>query len=170
MLSVASVGAGVEDPRPTESAGVWHGLEHQDLQGERWHAETLLGRVVLLDFWATWCAPCLAELPNLRRLHEDFGDGDFVLLGVNLDRTSRAALRSFLLRHDMPWPQLHDGRGLGGPVPRRFGVDVVPRTVVVDRRGRMVAVDLRGEALYTLVRDLQRDSSATNDRSRDALD
>lgn len=134
--------------------GVWKDLEMEDFGGRTWRPEDLLGRVVLLDFWATWCAPCLEELPNLRRIHDDL-EG-VVVLGISLDEASRARLRSFLLRHEVDWPQVHDGLGLGGRVAKRFGVEAVPRTVVVDGRGRLVAVGLRGEALFVLLRDLSR--------------
>ena len=136
------------------SPGVWSGVVMEDLSGRTWRADELLGQVVLLDFWATWCAPCLEELPNLRRIQGDLGN--VAVIGVNLERTSRSQLRSFLLRQEIEWPQIHDGLGLTGPLAKRFGVEAVPRTVVVDARGRLVAVDLRGEALYVVVRDLSR--------------
>ena len=150
-MAWASPGSATE---PRSSEGIWTGLEAVDLTGEPWTASNLLGRVVLLDFWATWCAPCLAELPNLRRIQEELAGDDLVILGVSIDTAHRRTVRSFLLRHEMSWPQIHDGRGLAGPLARHFGVEAVPRTVVVDRKGRMVAVDLHGEVLYTVLRNL----------------
>lgn len=147
-----------EEVSRDSSSGVWAGLEMEDLSGRVWQPADLLGRVVLLDFWATWCAPCLEELPNLRRIAGELEGA--TVLGVSLERTTRAELRSFLLRQEIVWPQVHDGLGLAGPLARRFGVEAVPRTVVVDARGRLVAVDLRGEALYVLLRDLSRASDA----------
>lgn len=144
---------------PRTGEGVWTGVEAVDLAGDSWTSSTLLGRVVLLDFWARWCAPCLAELPNLRRIQEELAGEGLVILGVSLDSAHRRDVRSFTLRHEMGWPQIHDSRGLDGPLARRFGVEAVPRTVVVDREGRMVAVDLRGEALSVVLRDLVRPPS-----------
>ncbi|MEL7060952.1 MAG: TlpA disulfide reductase family protein [Acidobacteriota bacterium] len=157
-LTTATEAATADDDRPpaerTKARDVWTELEMIDLKGERWTGDRLRGHVVLLDFWATWCAPCLAEIPTLRRLHHDLAPRGLVLLGVAIERTSRRELQSFLDRHDMAWPQVLDRRGFGAPLPKRFGVEAVPRTVLIDRGGRMVAVDLRGEALATAARDL----------------
>ncbi len=127
--------------------GPWWQFEAVDLEGGRWDAEALAGKVVLLDFWATWCLPCLAELPNLRRAWERHRDQGFELLGVLLDRGTRRQARAELRRHRADWPQLFDGRGFAGPLAVRFGVDATPRNLLLDRAGRVVAVDVRGEAL-----------------------
>lgn len=122
-----------------------------DLSGRHWTAAGLGGRVVLLDFWATWCAPCLAELPRLRALREKHSRGDLEILGISLDVKSRRAFVSWLNRNRIDWPQIHDRAGYGGRVPRLFGVDALPRTVVLTREGAVAAVDLRGERLARLI-------------------
>ncbi|MEM1246017.1 MAG: TlpA disulfide reductase family protein [Acidobacteriota bacterium] len=154
LLALVFVPVASLEAQAPESGGVWAGLEMEDLQGRSWRSSDLLGRVVLLDFWATWCAPCLDEFPNLRRIHREL-DG-VTVLGISVDRTNRSELRSFLLRHELSWPQVPAAQGLMSPLAKRFGVDAVPRTVVIDAKGRLVAVDLRGEALYVLLRDLSR--------------
>ena len=137
-------------------------LEFRTFEGEELAAKDLLGRIVLVDFWATWCAPCLEELPNLRRIHEELASRGVLILGVSVDQTSdRAQLRTWLRRNEIEWPQVWDNRGVDGQLAKRFGVEAVPRTVVIDRAGRMVAVDLRGDALYTVLRDLGRASSVS---------
>ena len=128
-------------------ASIWETFEARDLDGRRWTAAELDGRVVLLDFWATWCAPCLAEIPTLRRASERFGDRGFLVLGVSLDRGERRNLESFLRRQGIDWPQVHDGRGVDGPLARRFRVTAVPRTFLIDRAGRIVGIDLKGKML-----------------------
>lgn len=135
------------------SAGesLWRAEEWTDFEGRTWTAEDLAGRVVLLDFWATWCAPCLAELPHLRDLHERYGDRGLVIIGVALDAIERRDLRSFLLRHDVDWPQVHERDGTGAAFAQRFAVEAVPVTVLVDREGRMIARDLRGKALAKVI-------------------
>ena len=152
VASAATAAGATDDAR----GGAWTGLEVRDLEGVRWTASDLLGHVVLLDFWASWCAPCLAELPLLRRVHEELADHGVLVLGVAVDGMQRAELRSWLARHGVEWPQIREATDLSGALARRFGVEAVPRTVVIDRRGAIVAVDLRGEALRTVLRDLAR--------------
>ena len=125
-----------------------------DVAGRSFTADDFANKVVLLDFWATWCAPCLAELPHLRQLDERFADDDFVILSVALDAIDRRTLRSFLLRHDMSWPQVHEPTGVDSGLAKRFAVEAVPVTVLVDRQGRLIARDLRGQALQAVVETL----------------
>ncbi|MEM9556284.1 MAG: TlpA disulfide reductase family protein [Acidobacteriota bacterium] len=155
---VAVLGAGV--PAPHASAeSIWRAEEWTDLEGHTWTAEDLEGRIVVLDFWATWCAPCLAELPNLRDLHERFGKHGLEIVGVALDTIDKRALRSFMLRHSVVWTQVHVPSGTGSEIARRFGVEAVPVTVLVDRRGRVIARDLHGEALAAVVATLLPDAT-----------
>lgn len=125
-----------------------------DLAGAAWSLPEMHGRVVLLDFWATWCAPCLAELPRLRALREKHAESGFEILGISLDVMSRQAFVSWLNRHRIDWPQVHDRMGYGGNVPRLFAVDHLPRSVLVARDGRIAAIDARGERLASLVEAL----------------
>lgn len=122
-----------------------------DLTGQRWTAADLRGRVVLLDFWATWCAPCLADLPLLDMLRAKHSRADFEILGISLDVTSRRAFVSWLNRNRVDWPQVHDRSGYAGKVPRLFGIDQLPSTIVVGRDGRPAGIDVRGERLVALV-------------------
>ena len=128
-------------------ASVWNDFAAVDLSGRQWTAEQLAGRVVLLDFWATWCAPCLAEIPTLRQASDRFGERGFLVLGVSMNRTDRRTLSEFLRRQEIEWPQLHDGRGFAGSIARRFQVEAVPRALLIDRSGRLVGVDLTSDVL-----------------------
>ncbi|MGI9645555.1 MAG: TlpA disulfide reductase family protein [Ilumatobacteraceae bacterium] len=117
-----------------------------DLGDTRWRASDLAGRVVLLDAWASWCAPCLAELPNLKALSLRYPD-DFVVLGLSLDTMPRRDFISWLRRHDVGWPQVFDGRGYGGSHAQRLGLTTLPASWLFAPDGRLAAVNLRGEAL-----------------------
>ncbi len=136
---------------PVLAGSIWQDTEWTDVEGHTWKADELHGRVVLLDFWATWCTPCLAELPNLRELHGRFGEEDLLIFGIALDAIDRRGLRSFLLRHDIEWPQVHEPDVNGSGLAKRFDVKAVPVTVIVDRQGRVVARDLRGPALAAVI-------------------
>ena len=135
---------------PTTPRSIWTGLAANGLRtldGSVLEAQELAGRWILLDFWATWCAPCIAELPTLRAVHERYPPDRLLLLGVSMNRTTRATVKAWLQRQEVNWLQIHDGQGFGGRLASALGVDALPRTVLIDPDGRVVAVDLRGDEL-----------------------
>ena len=140
----------LQGPRPLDA------VEGVDLEGQEWNAENLLGKVVLLDFWATWCAPCLAEIPRLRSVDERYAKAGLVVLGVSLDEMSSRQLRGWLRRQEIHWPQIHDRRGFDGELARRFAVDAIPSNFLFDREGRMIGKDLSGERLQAVLDSLFR--------------
>lgn len=142
---------GVADPATPSAAVSWRAV---DLDGRVWSSESLRGRVVLIDFWATWCAPCLAELPRLRQLHARYDTRDLVILGISLDRSSARDFRSWLQRQAIGWPQVREVGGYDSPLAAQFGVEVLPASFLVGRDGRLVGRDLRGESLTARVRQL----------------
>lgn len=152
LLAAASTARGAE-ARPVGTAS-WDGFEAVTLDGHRVSAESLAGRVVLLDFWATWCVPCLGEIPHLREARERFPREDLAIFGVSLDQGARREVEAFLRRHGMSWPQLWDGRGFAGDLARRFRVESLPRSFLIDREGRIVATDLRGKELLAVLEAL----------------
>ena len=171
LLAVVAIGAGdrsTGSPRAAGAAGsppltAATPLQHfsaLDIAGQRWTAADFRGRVVLIDFWATWCAPCLAELPRLKTLRAKHSRADFEVLGISLDATSRQSLVSWLNRNRIDWPQVHERAGYAAGVPRLFGVDRLPRTVVIGRDGVIAAVDLRGERLAAAIDALVDSGSA----------
>jgi thiol-disulfide isomerase/thioredoxin len=122
-----------------------------DLDGRRWTAADLEGRVILLDFWATWCAPCLADLPGLQAAYEKHDRRDFEILGISLDAAARPWFVSWLNRQRIDWPQIHERGAYSGTIARLFGIDSLPRTVLIDTDGTAAAVDLRGARLVAAI-------------------
>lgn len=114
-------------------------FELKDLDGHVWSLKALRGKVVLVNFWATWCPPCCQELPDLEALYEAF-KGDLVVLGLSHEKPE--VLRPFAARHAIKYPILPDP---DSEVSKRFGVEGIPRTLVYDRNGKLVAqaVDMR---------------------------
>jgi peroxiredoxin len=106
------------------------------LGGDRWRLQDQRGKVVLLDFWATWCEPCLASLPRVKEIREKFkNNSDFVLVGVSQDRT-KGELESFVRENNLDWLQIFDKAG-DHEMARKFGVDGIPATFLIDRKGNI---------------------------------
>ncbi len=130
-----------------------------DIDGEEWSLERLRGRVALIDFWATWCGPCLAEIPLLVELDRAYGDDEFMILGVSLDLAERLPLdrfRAWLEEHEMTWPQIYEGAAWESTLAELYGVPAIPFPVLLDGQGRVVAAGggARGEDLRRTIREL----------------
>lgn len=141
-------------PAPITAQGQPGELDPEGLRtvdGRTLTSDDVRGKVVLLDFWATWCAPCLEELPRLRRLHDARAADGLAIVGISLDVTDRRGFVSWLRRNGVTWPQVHDGRGYNGPLALKYGIEQLPATVLFDRDGRVAARDLRGERLEAAV-------------------
>jgi thiol-disulfide isomerase/thioredoxin len=112
------------------------------------------GKVVLVDFWATSCLFCVAELPNVRRVYDRFHSDGLEVVGVNLD-AERGHVEHFLRRQPLPWPQVFvqpapEDRG-ANPLARRYHVTAIPLLLVVDRDGNLAARNVRGGGLERAV-------------------
>ena len=108
-------------------------FEVTTMDGQKLSMDELQGKVVLLDFWATWCGPCREALPHMRNIAAKFHDEPLVVLSVNLD-TDENKWRSFVAENKMTWPQYFDD-GFSGQMARMFGVHAIPHTFTIDADG-----------------------------------
>jgi thiol-disulfide isomerase/thioredoxin len=105
------------------------------VDGQRVSMDDLQGKVVLLDFWATWCGPCREALPHMQKVAKKFQGQPLVILSVSLDRDEKA-WKNFIAKNEMTWPQYLDGY-FEGPIARKFSVNAIPHTFTIDVDGVM---------------------------------
>jgi Tfp pilus assembly protein PilF/peroxiredoxin len=129
------------------------GFNVRSIAGEDLSLNRLKGKIVLLDFWATWCGPCLAEMPSVKELWKKYRGDQFVILGISLDR-DRRALDRYLSQEGITWPQVYDRGSDQTSLSRVYGVHAIPHTVLLDQDGVVRAVGLRGGALSSKVGEL----------------
>ncbi len=121
-------------------------MGQNDIAGKAIDLAEYKGKVLLIDFWATWCGPCMAELPNVIAAYEKFHGKGFEILGISLDE-DREAFDKCIADRKMTWRHHFDGKGWKNEVAQAYGVNSIPATYLVGKDGKVVAVGLRGEKL-----------------------
>lgn len=111
------------------------------------------GRVVLLDFWASWCNPCRKEMPNVKRAYNEFHSKGFEIIGISLDR-SENKFESYVNEQRLPWPQIFDGKGWNSKLGSLYAVNAIPASFLLDREGRIRYKNVRGSRFKKAVSSL----------------
>lgn len=122
--------------------------------GEQISLSSLQGKYVLIDFWASWCQPCMVELPNLIDLYDQYNDKGFEIFGVSLDRDRNAWVNT-VDEKNMVWPNVWDMEGEEpAEAATLYGVTGIPHTVLLDKEGVIIAKNLRGEELKNKLEEI----------------
>ncbi|WP_443938532.1 redoxin domain-containing protein [Pedobacter sp. MW01-1-1] len=124
-----------------------------DVTGKPLSLESLRGKTVLVEFWASWCSPCRAENPNLVKQYAKYHDKGFEILGVSLDSAKENWLKA-IEADGLPWLHVSDLKGWNNEVGRLYGVRAVPASFLVGADGKIIANDLRGEPLNKKLAEL----------------
>ncbi len=111
------------------------------------------GKVVLIDFWASWCGPCRAANPKVARLYKKFKDKGFEVFGVSIDESKNAWTKA--IRQDrIKYVQVNDNAGLDSKVTFKYSVEAIPTSFLLDRTGKIIAIDLEGKELENKISEL----------------
>jgi thiol-disulfide isomerase/thioredoxin len=118
-------------------------IKYTAVDGREVDLAALKGKVVLIDFWATWCAPCMGELPNVKAAYEKLHDKGFEIVGISFDN-DKDALDKTLKEKEMSWPQYFDGKQWQNKFGQEFGINSIPTMWLIDKKGNLRDIEARG--------------------------
>jgi peroxiredoxin len=129
-------------------------------EGNELALSSLRGKIVLIDFWASWCGPCRKEMPNVVKIYKKYKNKGFEILGVSLDQDKNRwtdAIKS----DGMTWPQVSDLKHWESETAKQYGVQGIPYTVLIDKEGKIIAKGLRGPDLEKAIEDALKGNNST---------
>lgn len=136
MMASAALAVGKEFPD----------FKVKDTEGKDLSLSEYKGKVVLVDFWATWCGPCMKEMPNVIAAYTKYHAKGFEIIGISFDK-SKEKLDKVTKEKKMTWRQYFDGKGWGNELGKKFGIRSIPATFLVGKDGKIIAKNLRGDDL-----------------------
>jgi thiol-disulfide isomerase/thioredoxin len=153
--------------RMREAVGKPFDLEFTDaISGSTISMKNLKGKVVVVDFWATWCGPCVAEMPHMKQLYAEYRGKGVEFLGISLDQPKEQggldSLKKYVKDNGITWPQYYQGKGWESDFSRSWGINSIPSMFVVDTEGKLYSVEARGK-LEQIIPKLLKDKA---DRSK----
>ena len=110
---------------------------------------SLRGKVVVIDFWATWCGPCVAEMPNMKQLYQKYHPKGVEFIGVSLDNPKEQGglekLQKYVKENEIRWPQYYQGKGWKSEFSGSWGINSIPTMFLVDQDGKLSSIEARGK-------------------------
>ncbi|MEQ8209332.1 MAG: TlpA disulfide reductase family protein [Lacipirellulaceae bacterium] len=136
------------------------------LNGKKLDWKSYRGKVVLVDFWATWCGPCRGEIPSMKEMYSGYHDKGFEILGISLDDTAEDAQR-YIKEEGITWrtlfPANEADRGWNNPMARYYGINGIPTAILIDKEGKVVHMNARGRNLPMMLKKLLGEPVAKKD-------
>jgi len=126
-------------------------LKFTAVDGREVDLAKLQGKVVLIDFWATWCGPCVAELSNVLKAYTELHPKGFEIIGISLD-SDKAKLEAFVKERGMEWPQFFDGLGWKNEISSKYGINSIPAMWLVNKKGMVVSTSARKELVENVTK------------------
>lgn len=131
------------DPAQLKVGDAAPAFSGKSINGEQISLENYKGKVVLIDFWATFCPPCVSEVPNVLAVYNKYKDQGFEVIGISLDR-EKSKLEAFVKEKSITWPQIFDE---DGKIAGTYGVPSIPTTCIINKEGKIAAVGILGDEL-----------------------
>jgi thiol-disulfide isomerase/thioredoxin len=156
------VGAGAASGQALRDGEPFPDFSGKELRsGQKLALSDLRGRVVLVEFWASWCGPCRREIPNIKRALEKFGDEGFEVIAISLDQKP-SRTQAYIEENELDWHHVLDGAQLG----RKHQIRGIPQMIVVGRDGHIISTRARGDALAKAVQTGLKQPISPEDRDR----
>lgn len=138
----------------------------QTLDGKIWKLREQVGKVVLLEFWATWCGPCVGGMPEMKQVYEKYKNRkDFMMVGISLDNKKEDLIK-FCKEQKLPWMQLfQEGAGWNNSIARAFEISGIPSCWIIDKDGNVSGMDIHSSSRGEIERIIEKNLGNLKDAS-----